>query len=105
MKPTPFQIISYHQADSNNGEHQADVKEIGTHEHERLLMQHAPELLHELKTALGLLLQVLDHHREGKPLPAKSVVRHVALDALNVIDSAEGRRTEGTCFYPLSESS
>jgi hypothetical protein len=33
------------------------------------MMPQAPGLLHELKAAFELVLQVLDHQREGKPLP------------------------------------
>jgi len=73
------------------------------HERRAVLMRHAPELLNELKAAFELLMRVLDHQRDGKPLPAQTAVRHVALDAWNVIDLAEGRKTVGTRFYPPPE--
>ena len=69
-----------------------------------LVMRHAPELLHELKAAFELLMKVLDHQRDGNPLPTQTAVRHVAMDVWNVIDLAEGRKTEGTRFYPPPES-
>jgi hypothetical protein len=107
IKPKPFRIFSCPQANPDDRGHWAYMMEIGKDEHtfaehtrRALIMQHSPELLHELKAAFELLLQVLDHHRDGKPLPAKMAVRHVALDTWNVIDLAEGRKTEGTRFYP-----
>ncbi len=73
------------------------------HARRALIMQHAPCLLHELKDAFELLLQVLDHQRDGKPLPVQTAMRHAAMDTANVIDLAEGRKTEGTRFYPPPE--
>jgi hypothetical protein len=107
MKPKPFEILLSPQFD---GEHWVYIMRGGDDEHEyaehmrrAVLMTHAPSLLHELKAAFELLLQVLDHHRDGKPLPPQLTVRRVALDTWNVIDLAEGRKTEGTRFYPPSE--
>ena len=116
MKPRPFKVFSCPQANPpqsfakaspDDGRHWAYMMEIGKdehsfaeHERRALLMTHAPELLHELRVALEILLQVLDHQRDGKPLPLQTAVRHVAMDAINVIDLAEGRKTEGTRFYP-----
>jgi hypothetical protein len=107
MKPKPFEILLSPQFD---GERWVYVMRVGDNEHESaehmrraVLMMHAPALLHELKAAFELLLQVLDHHRDGKPLPPKLIVRRVALDTWNVIDLAEGRKTEGTRFYPLPQ--
>jgi hypothetical protein len=109
MKPKPFKIFSCSEAKAD-GSHLVYKMEIGNdeygaaeHERRALLMRHAPELLNELKAAFELLMQVLDHQREGKRLPTQTAVRHVALDAWNVIDLAEGRKTEGTRFYPPPE--
>jgi hypothetical protein len=105
MKPRPFEISCYPPNDPDD--YRSYWMKIGPTEHafaeyERrvLLMRHAPELLHELKAAFELLLQVLDHHRDGKPLPLQTAVRHAAMDAWNVIELAEGRKTEGTRYYP-----
>ena len=110
--PKPFKIFSYPQGNPNEGTHWCywmkivdDEKErdLAEHNGRALLMRHSPELLNELKAAFGILLQVLDHQRAGKPLPKRTAVRHVAMDALNVIDLAEGRKTEGTRYYPPTE--
>jgi hypothetical protein len=63
-----------------------------------LLMSHAPELLHELKAAAELLVDVCDHYRDGKPMPSALGCRRVA--EWNVINLAEGKITEGTHWYP-----
>jgi hypothetical protein len=109
MKPKPFKIFSCSEANPDTG-HWVYKMEIGNdervpaeHERRAVLMRHAPELLNELKAAFELLMQVLDHQRDGKPLPTQRAVRHVALDAWNVIDLAQGRKTEGTRFYPPRE--
>ncbi len=111
MKPRPFKIFSCPQASPDDERHWAYMMEIGKdehgfaeHERRALLMMHAPELLHELKAAADLLLQVCGHWRDGKPLPTQTAARHVAMDALNVIDLAQGRKTEGTRFYPPPDS-
>jgi hypothetical protein len=110
MKPKPLKIFSCPQANPDDGEHWAYMMEIGKdehtaaeHERHALLMRHAPELLYELKATTELFLQVFLHEFEGKPLPMPMAARHVVLDALNVIDLAEGRKTEGTRYYPLPE--
>jgi hypothetical protein len=107
MKPKPFKIFSCSQASPDNREHWIYMMEIGEdeltlteHARRAVIMRHAPGLLHELKAAFELLLQVLDHQRDGKPLPMQTAVRHAAMDAWNIIDLAEGRKTEGTRFYP-----
>ena len=76
MKPKPFEILLSPQFD---GEHWVYIMRVGDDEHEytehmrrAVLMTHAPALLHELKAAFELLLQVLDHHRDGKPLPPET---------------------------------
>jgi hypothetical protein len=109
MKPKPFKIFSCSEANPDR-DHWVYKMEIGNdehaspeHERRAVLMRHAPELLNELKAAFELLMQVLDHQRDGKPLPTQAAVRHVALDAWNVIDLAEGRKTEGTRFYPAED--
>ena len=107
MKPAPFQIFIYPPNDPNAYWPywmKAD-SEPGEQERRALIMRHAAELLHELKAALEILAQVLDHQRDGKPLPLQTAVRHVAMDVWNVIDLAEGRKTEGTRFYPPPEES
>jgi hypothetical protein len=112
MKPKPFKIFSCPEANPDDGEHWAYMMEIGKdehtaaeHERRALLMMHAPGLLHELKVVTELFLQVFIHEFEGKPLPTPMAARHAVMDALNVIDLAEGRKTEGTRFYPPSEGS
>ena len=107
-KPKPFEISCY---PPNNPDDYCTYwikigpaeQEFAEHERRALLMSHAPELLHELKAATELLLQVCDHGRQGKPLPTQTAARHIAMDALNVIDLAEGRKTEGTRYYPPPE--
>jgi hypothetical protein len=46
-------------------------------------MSHAPELLNELKACYEILLRVLDHQRDGAPLPphfaTRRTLRHAAL--------------------------
>jgi hypothetical protein len=104
MKPKPFEIFLSPQPDREHWVYMMrvgdDENEYAEHTRRAVLMMHAPALLHELKAAFQLLLQVLDHHRDGKPLPPKLSVRRVALDSWNVIDLADGRKTEGTRFYP-----
>jgi hypothetical protein len=107
MKPTPFKILSCPLANPDHGGHwvywmEIDQSERECAEHERraLLMMHAPGLLHELKIALELLVDVCDHHRQEKPLPSALACRRAALDAWNVIGLAEGKITEGTRHYP-----
>jgi hypothetical protein len=109
-KPKPFEIFSYPPDNPDDGRDwvymmktDASERDFAEHERRALIMRHAPELLHELKAATELLLQLCDHGRDGKPLPMQSAARHVAMDALNVIDLAEGRKTEGTRYYPPSE--
>jgi hypothetical protein len=104
-KPKPFEV-SFHPP-NNPDDYRAYWLKIESTEHgfiedERraLLMRHAPGLLYELKTAFELLLQLLDHHRDGKPLPLQTAVRHAAMDAWNVIELAEGGKMEGTRHYP-----
>ena len=77
MKPKPFKILLSRLFD---GEHWVYMR-VGDDEHEyaehmrrAVLMIHAPALLHELKAAFELLLEVLDHHRDGK-LPPKLAAR------------------------------
>ena len=110
MKPKPFKIFSCPQANSDGGDHWVYTMEVGQDEHtlteyERraLLIRHAPELLHELKISFGIIKQLLAHLAEGRPLPLQTDVRHAAMDVWNVIDLAEGRKTEGTRFYPPPE--
>jgi hypothetical protein len=108
MKPKLFEISCY---PPNNPDDYCTYwikigpaeQELAEHQRRALLMTHAPELLHELKAATELLLQVCDHGRQGKPLPTQTAARHIAMDALNVIDLAEGRKTEGTRHYPPPE--
>jgi len=107
MKPKPFEICSIPNDGPDGGRHwvyrmEIDESERECAEHERraLLMRHAPGLLHELKVALELLVDVCDHHREQKPLPSALACRRAALDAWNVIGLAEGKITEGTRHYP-----
>jgi len=47
-----------------------------------------------------LLIDVCDHHRQGKPLPSPTACRRAAMDSLNVIALAEGKVSEGTWRYP-----
>ena len=113
MKPQSFEIVSHPPlTDPAKGNYWLYWMKIGPdeqdpakHERRASLMRHAPELLHELKAAFKLLLQVLDHQRDGKSLPTQTAVRRVAIDAWNVIDLAEGRKTEGNRVYPLPEDS
>ena len=106
-KPKPFEISCYPPNDQYAWSYWMKIgpDELRRADAERraLLMRHAPELLHELKAATELLLQLCDHGRDGKPLPTQTAARHVAMDALNVIDLAEGHKTEGTRFYPPSK--
>jgi hypothetical protein len=72
-----------------------DEYESAEHMRRAVLMMHAPGLLHELKAPSSFCCKCWIHHRDGKPLPPKLAVRRV----WNVIDLAEGRKTEGTRFY------
>jgi hypothetical protein len=65
-----------------------------------LLMSHSPELLNELRACYETLLRVLDHQRDGKPLPPQFETRRTAQDAWNVLGLATGAITEGTWRYP-----
>jgi hypothetical protein len=111
MKPKPFEIFFCSHASPDSREHWIYMMKIGQdeltftgHARRALIMLHAPGLLHELKAAFELLLRVLDHQRDGKPLPMRTAVGHAAMDAWNIIDLAEGRKTEGTRFYPPPDS-
>jgi hypothetical protein len=45
------------------------------YERRALLMRHSPELLNELRACYEILLRVLDHQRDGVPLPPQLATR------------------------------
>jgi hypothetical protein len=104
-KPAPFDIATEPPADPAAGTSYWMMGSIDSAERERraLIMRHAPELLNELKAAAELLVDVCDHHRDGKPLPSALDCRRTAMDAWNVIALAEGKVTVGTWRYPPAE--
>jgi hypothetical protein len=104
-KPKPLDITTHLPTDPNAGAPFWLMGSVDSAERERcaLIMRHAPELLHELKAAAELLVDVCDHYRDGKPMPSALNCRRVALDAWNVIALAEGTVTEGTHWYPPPE--
>jgi hypothetical protein len=96
-KPKPLDIAT----SSPNPDAGTPLWLMGSHsdaERDRcaLLMKHAAELLHELKAAAELLVDVCDYYRQQKPLPSALDCRRVAMDAWNVIALATGEITEGT---------
>jgi hypothetical protein len=108
--PKPFEISAYPPNDPHS--YWAYWMKVGPdervpaeHERRALLMRHAPELLHELRACYEILLRVLDHHRDGVPLPPQFATRRTCQEALNVIGLAEGKIVEGTWRYPPPEDS
>jgi hypothetical protein len=106
-KPKPFEISRY-PPNSDAGTHwsywmKAD-SDPAEYERRALLMSHSPELLNELKACYEILLRVLDHQRDGVPLPPQLATRRTCQDALNVIGLAEGTIIEGTWRYPPQDN-
>jgi hypothetical protein len=101
-KPKPFDITTDPPANPAAG---SPLWLLGSHdaaeyEDRVLIMRHAPELLHELRACYEILLRVLDHQRDGVPLPSQIAIRRTCQDVLNVVGLAEGTITEGTWRYP-----